>query len=118
MPTSIKELLRQEQQQRKAQKWLQFAGIVKDDRGMPVFVRIKSYGLYLQIFKLGDSEVDHAAGHTLHKVSDLQKYVRDKINSHWKPDGPNCPECGRKFDLTNETDIDEWYHGHDCEPVA
>jgi hypothetical protein len=26
-----------------------------------------------------------------------------------------CPECGRRFDLTDETDATEWYGGHDCE---
>lgn len=26
-----------------------------------------------------------------------------------------CPECGRVFDLTNETDAEEWAYGHDCE---
>jgi len=26
-----------------------------------------------------------------------------------------CPECGRKFDLSNEEDAAEWSYGHDCE---
>jgi len=26
-----------------------------------------------------------------------------------------CPECGRVFDLTDETDAEEWAYGHDCE---
>lgn len=26
-----------------------------------------------------------------------------------------CPECGRVFDLLDETDANEWYYGHDCE---
>jgi hypothetical protein len=26
-----------------------------------------------------------------------------------------CMECGRVFDLTDQTDSDEWYYGHDCE---
>tara|TARA_R110000824_G_scaffold214839_2_gene401077 strand:+ start:117 stop:389 length:273 start_codon:yes stop_codon:yes gene_type:complete len=26
-----------------------------------------------------------------------------------------CPECKRVFDLMNEKDAQEWYHGHDCE---
>lgn len=48
------------------------------------------------------------------RLPDLPKATtrRKRTKSH------NCPECGRKFDLTNETDADEWYHGHDCEPVA
>lgn len=28
-----------------------------------------------------------------------------------------CPECGRVFDLTDEDEANEWYYGHDCEPV-
>lgn len=26
-----------------------------------------------------------------------------------------CQECGRKFDMTNEDDANEFYYGHDCE---
>jgi hypothetical protein len=26
-----------------------------------------------------------------------------------------CQECGRKFDLTDEAQADEWHYGHDCE---
>jgi hypothetical protein len=26
-----------------------------------------------------------------------------------------CPECGRVFDLTDDTDAAEWAYGHDCE---
>jgi hypothetical protein len=26
-----------------------------------------------------------------------------------------CPECGRVFDLADETDAEEWAYGHDCE---
>lgn len=26
-----------------------------------------------------------------------------------------CRECGRRFDLTDETDLAEWEFGHDCE---
>lgn len=31
---------------------------------------------------------------------------------------PTCVECARVFDLTNETDIQEWEFGHDCEPAS
>lgn len=26
-----------------------------------------------------------------------------------------CEECQREFDLTDDTDAQEWYYGHDCE---
>lgn len=26
-----------------------------------------------------------------------------------------CCECGRVFDLSDETDAEEWHYGHDCE---
>mgnify|MGYP003132989035 CR=1 FL=1 len=26
-----------------------------------------------------------------------------------------CNECGRVFDLNDDRDADELYHGHDCE---
>lgn len=29
--------------------------------------------------------------------------------------GPKCVECGRVFDLSDETDAQEWHYGHDCE---
>lgn len=28
---------------------------------------------------------------------------------------PECPECGRRFDLSDDNDTDEFYYGHDCE---
>lgn len=27
-----------------------------------------------------------------------------------------CAECGRVFDLLDETDQEEWTYGHDCDP--
>lgn len=30
---------------------------------------------------------------------------------------PRCAECGRVFDLTDDTDAAEWSTGHDCEWV-
>lgn len=26
-----------------------------------------------------------------------------------------CVECGRVFDMFDETDAEEWHYGHDCE---
>lgn len=26
-----------------------------------------------------------------------------------------CGECERVFDLSDESDADEWHYGHDCE---
>jgi hypothetical protein len=26
-----------------------------------------------------------------------------------------CPECGRRFDMTNEQDVAQFSFGHDCE---
>jgi hypothetical protein len=26
-----------------------------------------------------------------------------------------CAECGRVFDLSDESEADEWFSGHDCE---
>jgi hypothetical protein len=31
------------------------------------------------------------------------------------PKNKTCVECGREFDLYNETDAEEWEYGHDCE---
>ena len=32
----------------------------------------------------------------------------------WTPKA-RCVECGRVFDLTDDTDAEEWAYGHDCE---
>lgn len=29
-----------------------------------------------------------------------------------------CIECGRQFNLLDDTDSDEWFSGHDCEVTA
>ena len=29
-----------------------------------------------------------------------------------------CNECGRVFDLSDETDAAEWHYGHDCEVMV
>ena len=26
-----------------------------------------------------------------------------------------CIECGRRFDMFDEEDAEEWHYGHDCE---
>ena len=28
---------------------------------------------------------------------------------------PTCPECGRRFDMLDDDDANEWHYGHDCE---
>lgn len=30
-------------------------------------------------------------------------------------DHRECDECARVFDMSNDIDIAEWHHGHDCE---
>ena len=30
----------------------------------------------------------------------------------------SCEECGRTFDLRQETEAEELYYGHDCEEVS
>ncbi len=37
---------------------------------------------------------------------------KSTITSHTKA---KCVECERVFDLTDETDANEWFYGHDCE---
>ena len=44
------------------------------------------------------------------------------LDGKWHPTGPaklytyaDCPECNRRFDLTNVIDASEWFYGHDCE---
>ena len=37
----------------------------------------------------------------------LEKYVT--------PRSFDCVECGRIFDLRDETEAEEYYYGHDCE---
>lgn len=83
---SIKELLKLEQEHRKFSKWWWFTGLVMNDHDKPVMVNIKSYGLYNQIFKVTDPDdpddnaLNQASGHTIVKVTDMQNYLRNRIN--------------------------------------
>lgn len=53
-----------------------------------------------------------------------EMYHKSCLDNRWgsAPEEPTvvkmtkqCPECGRKFDLSNEEDAAEWSYGHDCE---
>ncbi len=37
---------------------------------------------------------------------------KSTITSHAQA---KCVECQRVFDLTDKTEADEWFYGHDCE---
>lgn len=55
----------------------------------------------------------------------LPKPLRERFQAATNPIPPapqpminwfrRCVECGRVFDLQNETDEAEWHYGHDCE---
>jgi len=53
----------------------------------------------------------------------MSETYEDFLREHVKvitvtvPTKVRCPECGRVFDLTDETDSAEWHYGHDCEEV-
>jgi hypothetical protein len=32
-----------------------------------------------------------------------------------QPSTAVCRECGRRFDLADQFDAEEWFYGHDCE---
>lgn len=76
----IVDLLRLEQEHRKAGKWLIFSGEIVNDHGVTVKVQLKSYGFYNQIFRLNDDPVNYCSGHTISKVADMKKFITDTIN--------------------------------------
>jgi hypothetical protein len=76
---TIADLLKMEQEHRKAQKWLMFSGNVVNDHGVTVPVQIKSFGFYNQIFRIGDG-IDYASSHSINKVGEMKKHITDTIN--------------------------------------
>jgi hypothetical protein len=41
-------------------------------------------------------------------MNDIVKMVLQEMNQI-------CIECGRKFDMFDEEQANEWHYGHDCE---
>lgn len=76
----IADLLKMEQEHRKAGKWLMFSGDVVNDHGVTIKVQLKSYGFYNQIFRLNDDGIDYASSHAISKVGDMKKHITDTIN--------------------------------------
>lgn len=86
---TLDELIAEEKKCRKAGKWLMMDRTITNDHGHEVRVRIKQYGFYSQILKVGDSEVDHASGHSINKVTALHAHIRATINAVGRPEaGP------------------------------
>lgn len=77
---TIADLLKLEQEHRKAQKWLMFSGDVTNDHGVTVHVQLKSYGFYNQIFRLNNDGIDYASSHSINKVGEMKKHITDTIN--------------------------------------
>lgn len=48
-------------------------------------------------------------------MTDFEKFLNEHVMIIPVGFDRKCRECGRKFDLTDATDADEWTHGHDCE---
>lgn len=64
----------------------------------------------------GDSANGYGMSHNscvdeLYDVATPLDHAQDVVVSMTK----KCPECGRKFDLSNEDEAAEWSYGHDCE---
>jgi hypothetical protein len=78
---TIDELLKAEQSHRKAGKWLSMSDLVTADNGITVLVHLKSFGMYNQILRFEEHLTNYCSGHTITKVKEMQKYLRDQINS-------------------------------------
>ena len=79
---TIDALLKQEREHRKNNRWWVFSGSVINDSGRSQHVQIKTYGFYNQILKVGNDDINHASGHTINKVRDMQRYLREAINKN------------------------------------
>lgn len=78
---TIAELLKAEQAQRKAGKWLMGYFWVLNDHGVNVKVGIKSFGMYNQLLTLNEETVNRCSGHTISKVGEMRKFLTEVINS-------------------------------------
>jgi len=78
---TIRELLQYETECRKAQKWCIFTGPVTNDKGVEVQVQLKSFGMYNQLFKIGENQTNHASGHSIDKVKTMHNFLAEKINA-------------------------------------
>ena len=84
MPITIKDFLKLEQSHRKSGKWFQFVGLVENDHGTIVRVRIKSHGFYNQFLMFNDeSTVNYCSGHTITKATVMHEFLRSKINTQF-----------------------------------
>ena len=45
----------------------------------------------------------------------LSQHIAARVASKTARVSKTCPECGREFDMADETDAEEWHYGHDCE---
>ena len=55
---------------------------------------------------------------TVKTVPEHEHPVEIETVDRWETketDFQTCVECGRRFDLNDKGDIDEWMYGHDCE---
>lgn len=53
---------------------------------------------------------DVGGGHPMTPAGEWARMLRQRH--------ARCPECGRTFDLLDDTDAGEWFYGHDCEAPA
>ncbi len=77
---TIDELLKEEKEHRKADKWLMFSGLVTADNGLVVLVHLKSSGFYNQILRFEENPINYCSGHTISKVKEMHNFLREKIN--------------------------------------
>lgn len=56
-------------------------------------------------------QVRHACDVVLAEEEEKAEAHRDLAFAAW----PRCVEYGRRFDLSDEMDAEEWAYGHDCE---
>lgn len=63
----------------------------------------------------GDGDLTDTAGRVLYGIAErLILAVFEEVAETPAPSA-RCRECGRVFDLADETDAAEWSYGHDCE---
>jgi hypothetical protein len=77
---TIDELLKEEKEYRKANKWLTKSQLVKADNGLLVLVHLKSYGFYNQILRFEENPINYCSGHTISKVKEMHNHLREHIN--------------------------------------
>ena len=100
--------------------------VTTEDGAIVESYRTSGDGIIRQQRRYGDAFNVDKDGHWRTLASDLRDDLRKALEREATRNASikdherrlaerKCVECGRTFDMLNETDAAEWTYGHDCE---